>query len=381
MAGNFLNFQDVVTLQFNKNGKFAASEPNGAVNINRSTPKRWERFLLLNPDDLSSSAKIQYGQEVAILSYHNQYLVCEQNQVVNANREHIGPWEKWRFYNFFDHDKTGDITVAGSGNYKTAYLFLKSHQNTIMLPNASGNAMAVETQADNSPMPNNQTAIRVTLRNIWDFYYDKPIPYYDENGNNLCESRGRYDGANCFVGKYPSGKPFGQAFIYNNNFYYQCPSPNDVVMGYWDGAHAKVGHNDYDDIPFIYKGAFYIKPTSKNECVKNDFGTSGEVSLCPLHKGFKIEIQPKKPVLAQTQYGINLIGEAIPLNQIQYFKVCFKKVNTWGMVCKKNVQFTGTNEKIISGLESNQMYKVRAFYRRKGGSPEIKIGTSFIFTH
>lgn len=61
---NYLRFQQVVALKFNKNGKFASSDPFGNLTIKTDNRIQWDHFLLLNPSDLSSSARIQYGKKL-----------------------------------------------------------------------------------------------------------------------------------------------------------------------------------------------------------------------------------------------------------------------------------------------------------------------------
>ncbi len=76
---------------------------------------------------------------------------------------------------------------------------------------------------------------------------------YDSNaltmGSPSCP-RGNYDGANCFVGKPPSGT---EPFVYGGNLYYS-PLPS-CPMGTFDGANCFIGHPPTK--PFIYNGHLY----------------------------------------------------------------------------------------------------------------------------
>jgi hypothetical protein len=353
MSTYSLAYRDVIRLWSNKNSKFLAAEKNGNATINRSQEHQWERFLILNPDNFTSTADIKTGDTVALSSFHNKYLVSESNGDVNANRDTIGPWERWKVYKF-NNLNTGQ-TIFMSGNNHQGVISLQSSFNKFLLPDPTGEAKAVEQNIDPNPMPNNQTAIIVTRINWTDFYYDKPI------GDTQCTSRGRYDSANCFVGKPPEGTPF----IYQNNFYYTTNN-QDPIMGWWDGAHAQVGNNNPYDIPFIYNGAYYLKPAGSIAAnTVSISGPHGKFEATPQFQSLKVCIYPEEP--QYNQLG-QLIGTSpIPLNQIQFFKVCYKKKWSTYSICHQSITQSNptTNCFDITGLQSGKDYKLKAFFGKK----------------
>jgi hypothetical protein len=366
---NYLSFQQVVAFRFNKNGKYASSDPFGNLTINKGNDIQWDHFLLLNPNDLASDARIQYGQEVVIRSFHNKYLVSEPSGNVFANRDNIGDWEKWKFYDFFAHNKIGDIFITGGTNYADSIVFIKSKHGTILLPNSTGIAFTFAINPDNSPMPTNQTAVTIQQKNFHDFYYDKPIPSYDANGENRCQSRGRWDGANCYIAKPPHGTPF----IYNNNFYYSTsPPPSVPILGWWDGANAQVGQNNPGDIPFLYNGGYYLKPSnSTSNCISKNSGSgTGNFKVCPYNGLMQIFINPHEPVYNTSGQVIG--SNPLSVNDISYYKVSYKRKYTTGW---SDIQFSGTNITNVLSLRSGKKYRVKAYYKNKAvGSVESSLG-------
>lgn len=81
---------------------------------------------------------------------------------------------------------------------------------------------------------------------------------WKNNNSTYCPYIGSYDGANCYIGKAPTGT---QAFIYSNNFYYTdinntCPYPGS----WFDGANCFVTSIPTGTHPFIYNNSWYVKP-------------------------------------------------------------------------------------------------------------------------
>lgn len=73
-------------------GKYVVAESDGNMNANRNVVGPWERFtLIVNTDGT-----------VSFLSAHGKYAVAESNGAMNANRNQIGPWEKFTRINNSD---------------------------------------------------------------------------------------------------------------------------------------------------------------------------------------------------------------------------------------------------------------------------------------
>jgi hypothetical protein len=235
-----LKFKDVITIRSTNKRKYLAAEKNGSTNLNRTNASLWERFLILNPLDISSVSEIKTGDKIALLSYHNKFLVCEPSGEINCNRDNLGPWEIWEIYNWSSTNIGDSINL---NSVSSAYVALKSHtgkyataQRNFKLTGLSNN---IDTTSLNTE--DNETALAITTVDWTLFHYGRFI------GEAQCPKKGRFDGANCFIAKTPEGSPF----IYKNNFYYSTNNQNPV-LGYWDGANAKVGNNHYEDAPFIY---------------------------------------------------------------------------------------------------------------------------------
>ena len=66
--------------------KYAVAEADGTMNANRDEVGPWERFILItNADDT-----------VSFCTYHGKFVVAEENGNLNADRVQIGPWEKFK---------------------------------------------------------------------------------------------------------------------------------------------------------------------------------------------------------------------------------------------------------------------------------------------
>ncbi len=76
--------------------------------------------------------------------------------------------------------------------------------------------------------------------------------------SNPCPKGGTYDGANCHMGRPPSGT---KAFIYRSNYYYtplpgnRCPLPGSG----FDGANCYVKPAPKGTKPFVYANSWYYK--------------------------------------------------------------------------------------------------------------------------
>jgi hypothetical protein len=71
----YLKFRDVISLFSIKVNKYVAAEKDGTTKANRDNPLQWEKFLILNPNNIQSTSNIKTGDKIALLSHHNKYLV------------------------------------------------------------------------------------------------------------------------------------------------------------------------------------------------------------------------------------------------------------------------------------------------------------------
>jgi hypothetical protein len=78
------------------------------------------------------------------------------------------------------------------------------------------------------------------------------------NAATACPKGGWFDGANCQIGKAPSGTT---AFIYANNYYYTALAGNSCPYAgsYYDGANCFVSSVPSGVKPFIYANNWYYE--------------------------------------------------------------------------------------------------------------------------
>ena len=133
-------------------------------------------------------------------------------------------------------------------------------------------------------------------------------------------------------------------------------------MGWWDGAHAQVGTNGPNDIPFIWDGAFYLKPTGSTAAntisISSQYGT---FEATPGNGNVKVCVYP----------------ENISLDHIEFLKVCYKKKGSWHGICHDFITVQNPTDYCfyITGLQSGEDYKLKAFYGQKPYiGKEYKIG-------
>lgn len=98
-------FVSQITLLSRQIRKYVVAEPDGRLDANRNAVGPWEKFQLLKNEDGSYS----------LCSHHKTYVVAEPNGNVLANRISLGPWEKFTLISNDD----GSIS-------------LKSHHNTFI---------------------------------------------------------------------------------------------------------------------------------------------------------------------------------------------------------------------------------------------------------
>jgi hypothetical protein len=81
---------------------------------------------------------------------------------------------------------------------------------------------------------------------------------------NRCPYLGTFDGANCFIGKPPTGTA---AFIFAGNLYYtpvsgnQCPRPGS----WFDSANCFVAHVPGQAVPFIFANGWYVQSSCQGQ--------------------------------------------------------------------------------------------------------------------
>lgn len=249
-----LRYGDIITLFFGgSNDRFLVAEKNGHANANRTNAAQWEKFLVLNESGKANWQKVLYGNKISLLSYHDKFLVAEPNGEVNANRNALGPWEKWEIvrFNGAPPNNPNNNCIFLSAPSQQGIVALKSYHGKYLQPDSGGGAKATLSNIDTSPMPNNSTYIAIHKRAWTDFYYNRHFPSMSGSCDR-CPYRGKFDGANCFIAKAP-GNP---AFIHQNNFYY---GGNSCILGNHDNANCMVGSNPGSAQPFIIGNNFYLK--------------------------------------------------------------------------------------------------------------------------
>jgi hypothetical protein len=93
MAPN-LKMNDLISLK-SSHGKYLVAEADGRLNANRDQIGPWEKFRILDPNNIASTREVRYGDIISLHSDHGKYVVAEADGRANANRDAIGPWEKW----------------------------------------------------------------------------------------------------------------------------------------------------------------------------------------------------------------------------------------------------------------------------------------------
>lgn len=164
-AAGCLKYGDVIKLSFT-NYKFLVAEQNGAVNANRTAGAQWESFLVQDTSGNTNGNTVKEGDKVALLSYHNKYLVAEPNGDVNANRVAIGDWEKWRIDRFNGSPNNSNACIFMSSVSEQAWIGLRSHHGKYLQATANGGSEARLSNLDTASMPSNSTWIRISKSDI-----------------------------------------------------------------------------------------------------------------------------------------------------------------------------------------------------------------------
>lgn len=151
--GTNLAFGDVVTIYYYKTHRYFTSETNGDATFNKkwSTISPWlnnvwlpyAKFKLMNPNNITSTAEVKSGDEIAFKSISNNlYITAESwDDDVSVNRPNLGPWEKWKIY------KSGNVNVGETFHYTPSVndwtvISLKSTWNKYLKADANNFAKA-----------------------------------------------------------------------------------------------------------------------------------------------------------------------------------------------------------------------------------------------
>jgi hypothetical protein len=355
------SYGDVVTFRFNLNNRFMAAEDDGAVNINRMQALQWERFLLVNPDNTSYAGAIPVNGVIALRTYkHNNYLQTAAGAAVRADSRILNAASRWRL------SSTAPCVSSGGSVNVTGRLVTEDQSRVVEPLTPADRAMTM----GNFLLPRGWGQVLVTRVSMWDFYYDVPWRSW-HNGAEDCPYRGRYDGASCFVAKsiYP------QPFVWQGNFYGDaawCP-----LLGWFDNAHCQIGVNPPGShTPFIHQNGWYLGKGLYEgmQCVDAESSSPyyGDVKGCGRPWAIQVGSFPKSPI-SQT------VNAPVPLWEIAYFRICYKKKNTLAGICDQEMYYSGTYVKDITGLQANKTYKIRAYYQRTIGTErlisQIEVGT------
>ncbi|MCB1025449.1 MAG: hypothetical protein KDB79_13720, partial [Acidobacteria bacterium] len=91
-----VRYGQTVTLKSVSNVKYLVAEDDGRLNANRPSSGDWEKFRIIyssNPG--AQGGVVNFSHKISLRSFHNKFLVAEENGRANANRTAIGPWEQW----------------------------------------------------------------------------------------------------------------------------------------------------------------------------------------------------------------------------------------------------------------------------------------------
>lgn len=165
-AAGCLKYGDTITAFFGTNYKFLVAEQNGDANANRHPAAQWESFLVQDTNGNTNGNDVKEGDKIALLSYHNRYLVAEPNGDVNANRTAIGDWEKWRIDKFNGASNNPNNCVFMSSVSEQAMVGLRSHHGKYLQATSSGGAEARLSNLDTASMPSNTTWVNIKISDI-----------------------------------------------------------------------------------------------------------------------------------------------------------------------------------------------------------------------
>jgi hypothetical protein len=366
-AGSCFRYGDVVTLRFILNNRLMSAGDYGAVNIDRTQAFQWEKFLIIDPNNLSNAGTIPNGGVIALRTYkHNNYLRADSTGAVRADSRALNPDARWRL------SSTGQCTYLGF-TLRMRGLLLTDNQTRLIVPGGAAGYPAV-TQ----PVPGNTANWDVLLtRAPWtDFYYDVPwrTPGFDQD----CPYRGRWDGANCFVARSPYPHPF----VWHDNFYGN--GTGCAILGWYDGAHCQIGTNPAGShTPFVFQGSWYLGKGqyASLSCIDDSsLQDDGVLKGCGKHGAIQVSIEPMTPNYNNTIPPQLVSQTPIPIPNIQSFRVCYKKTITFGSPCSHNQVYTGSPVKEISGLQTHRKYKLQGFFTLNGSNEravgQIKVKTT-----
>ncbi len=111
-------------------GKYLVAEADGRLNANRDRIGSWEKFKLLDPNNTGSTREVKYGDTISLRSHHGKYVVAEADGRANANRDAIGAWEKWTVWD--PNNPNSRAVIPDNGR-----MALKSYHNKYMVAEAN----------------------------------------------------------------------------------------------------------------------------------------------------------------------------------------------------------------------------------------------------
>ncbi|MCD4840802.1 MAG: Cys-every-fifth RiPP peptide CefA [Methanosarcinales archaeon] len=129
-----LMYGDTIALR-SQHEKYLVAESNGDLNANKDKVEEWEKFSLIRSGETKHNVLVSFGDTVSLRSHHNQYVVAEQDGLVNANSSDIGGLEKWTIIR---SGKTQHKSFVCSSDIIT----LKSSYGKYMVAEADGRANA-----------------------------------------------------------------------------------------------------------------------------------------------------------------------------------------------------------------------------------------------
>ncbi len=89
-----VKFGEAISL-FSQHCRYVVAEPGGGAHAVRDNAGHWEQWKIIDPDNPRSRVPVSYDGKIALLSFHDSYLVAEKDGKCNADRKDLGDWEKW----------------------------------------------------------------------------------------------------------------------------------------------------------------------------------------------------------------------------------------------------------------------------------------------
>lgn len=105
-------YGDIIALR-SAHGKYVVAEPDGQAHANRDAIGPWEKFVVVRSGPTDSDLFVSHGDVLSLRSVHNRYVVAEPDGNAHANREAIGDWERWTITGYAP--SPNDTPDAGGG--------------------------------------------------------------------------------------------------------------------------------------------------------------------------------------------------------------------------------------------------------------------------